>query len=89
MSVAVPISSDKNISSDEDKDVRRRTVNSNTNNFEYNSTESSYESPSKGKRLWSCPWTMQHFNNTAAGKTSSKETKRCSWDWLLGHLTKN
>lgn len=47
MSVAVPISSDKNVSSDEDKDVRRRTVNSNTNNIVYKSTESSYESPFK------------------------------------------
>ena len=49
LSVAVPISSDKNISSDEDKDVRRGIVNSNTNNIVYQSTESSYELPFKDK----------------------------------------
>ena len=43
MSVAVPISSDKNISSDEDKDVRRGIVNINTNNIVCQSLESSYE----------------------------------------------
>ena len=49
MSDAVSINSDKNISSDEDKDVRRGNVNSNTNNIVYESTKSSYESPSKDK----------------------------------------
>ena len=50
LSVAVSlISSDKNISSDEDKDVRRGIVNSNTNNIVYQSTESSYELPFKDK----------------------------------------
>ena len=43
MSFAVPISSDKNISSDEDKDVSRGIVNSNTNNVVYQSTELSNE----------------------------------------------
>ena len=95
MSVAVsPISSDKNISSDEDEDVRRGTVNSNTNDIVHQSTELSYELPSKDK--WSDhnlahdhePW--RHNFNTAygGGEASSKEKKNCAWDWLLGHLTK-
>ena len=50
LSVVVPISFDKNISSDEEKGVRKEPVNSNTNNIMYESTKSSYESPSKDKR---------------------------------------
>ena len=34
---------------DENKDVRRGTINSNTNNIVYQSNESSDESPSKDK----------------------------------------
>ena len=33
LSVAVAINSDENVSSDENKDVRRGTINSNTNNI--------------------------------------------------------
>ena len=96
LSVAVSlISSDKNISSDEDKDVRRGIVNSNTNNIVHQSTESSYELPSKDKQSDHDfahdhePW-RHHFNATAAGgKASSKEKKSCASDWLLGHLTKS
>ena len=29
------------------------------------------------------------ISTTAAGKASSKEKKSYTWDWLLGHLTKN
>ena len=43
LSVTVPISSDKKISSDEDKDVRRGTVSGNANNIVCESTESSYD----------------------------------------------
>ena len=34
---------------DENKDVRRGTINSNTNNIVYQSNESSHESPAKDK----------------------------------------
>ena len=49
LSVSVPISSDENLSSDENKDVRRGTINSDTNNTVSQSNESSNESPSKDK----------------------------------------
>ena len=75
MSVTVVISSDKKKkSSDEDKDVRRGTVNSNTNDIVHESPESSYESPSKDFDLSHEPW-RHHFNTTSAtfaGKVSSK-----------------
>ena len=95
LSVAVPISSDKNISSDEDKNVRRGIVNSNDNYIVYQSTESNYWLLSKDKQSDHDlahdhePW-RHHFNTTAAGgKASSKEKKSCASDWLLGHLTKS
>ena len=59
----------------------------------HQSTESSYELPSKDKRSDDLahdqePW-RHHFNTTAGGgKASSKEKKSCASDWLLGHLTK-
>ena len=60
----------KKIFSDEDKDVRRGTVNSNTNNILYENTEFNYESPSKDLDL-AHEQRRHHFNNTAACKTSS------------------
>ena len=79
MSVTVP--------KDKDKDVRRGTVNSNTNNIVYESTESIYESPSKNLDLAHEPW-RHHFSFTAAGKASSFIKRKvvpqtCCWDILL------
>ena len=55
----------------------RETVNSNTNNIVYESTEPSYESPSKDLDLAHEPW-RHHFNTTAAGKPSySLKEKLC------------
>ena len=65
----------------------RETVNSNTNNIVYKSTESSYESPSKDLDLAHEPW-RHHFNTTATGKASSFIERKvvpqtCCWDILL------
>ena len=64
LSVAVPISSNKNISSDEDEDARRGTVNSKSISIVYKSTELSYESTSKDKHHDFAHEPGRHYFNT-------------------------
>ena len=76
MSVAVPRSSDKNISSDEDNDFRRGTVNSNTNNTytkELNRVTNHHPKMSDHDHAHEIT-----ISTTAAGKASSKEKKSCT-----------
>ena len=92
LSVAVPISSDKNISSDEDKDVSKGTVNSNTNNVVYQSTELSYELLFKDKTSdHDLAHDYEQMNHEGTISTLMLEVvvKSCVSDWLLGHLAKS
>ena len=66
----------------------RGTINSNTNNIVYESTEPSYESPSKDLDLAHESWARHDTISASLLLVKHHQKKICASDWLLGQLTK-